>query len=122
MVIPLNVLWLAVLISVLAVFCTAPLMSVQTFWILILLFIIAGLALTFVSLMNQRRRRQEPVAVETRVLEYLRAHGIAGSPSEIAESLGIAEEGVAEAILRLEAKGDIPAGSSRVLGIRPRGG
>lgn len=121
MVIPLNVLWLGVLISVLAVFCTAPLMSAQTFWILILLFIVAGLALTIVSLMSQRRRRLEPVAVDTRVLEYLRAHGIAGSQSEIAQSLGIAEEGVLEAILRLEAKGDIPAGSSRVLGIRSSG-
>jgi hypothetical protein len=111
MVLKLDALWFGVLILVLAVFCTAPLMSAQVFWILILLFIVMGLVLTVISTVSQRRRGIVPVSDETRLLEYLRAHGIGGSLSEVADSLGMTEERTLELIMALEARGDVPAGS-----------
>jgi hypothetical protein len=116
MVLKLDVLWLGVLILVMAVFCTAPLMNAQVFWALILLFIVGGLALTIVSRVNERKKVPVPVSDEIRLLEYLRAHGISGNLTGVANSLGITEERALELILALEAKGDIPAGSSVALG------
>lgn len=115
MVLKLDALWFGVLILVMAVFCTAPLMSAQVFWALILLFIAGGLALTIVSQVSERRKVLVPVSDETRLLEYLRAHGITGKLSQAAESLGIAEERALEIMLSLEAKGDIPPGSSKMM-------
>lgn len=115
MVLKLDALWFGVLILVMAVFCTAPLMNTQVFWALILLFIVGGLALTIVSQVSERKRIRVPVSDETMLLEYFRAHGISKSLSEAAESLGITEERALELMLSLEAKGDIPAGSSKML-------
>ena len=115
MVLKLDALWFGVLILVMAVFCTAPLMSAQVFWALILLFIVGGLALTIVSQVNERRKVLVPVSDDTRLLEFLRAHGITGKLSQAAESLGIAEERALEIMLSLEAKGDIPPGSSKMM-------
>ena len=115
MVLKLDALWFGVLILVMAVFCTAPLMNAQVFWALILFFIAGGLALTIVSRVSERRKVPVPVSDESRLLEYLRAHGISGNLSEVADSLGIAEERALELMLSLEAKGDIPAGSSKML-------
>jgi hypothetical protein len=111
MVLPLDAVWFGVLILVLAVFCTAPLMSTRVFWILILFFIVMGLALTVVSAVGRRRRGVVPVSDETRLLEFLRTHGIGGSLSEVADSLGMTEERTIELIMSLEAKGEVPAGS-----------
>ena len=58
MVLPLDVVWFAVLILVLAVFCTAFLMSARVFWALILLTIVVGLALTILSMVNKRKREK----------------------------------------------------------------
>jgi len=115
MVLKLDALWFGVLILVMAAFCTAPLISAQVFWALILLFIAGGLALTIVSQVSERRKVLVPVSDETRLLEYLRAHGITGKLSQAAESLGIAEERALEIMLSLEAKGDIPPGSSKMM-------
>lgn len=111
MVLPLDALWFGVVILVLAVFCIAPLMSARVFWILILLFIVVGLALTVVSMVSRRRKVVVPVSDEIRLLEYLRAHGIGGSLSEVADSLGLTEEKALELVMSLEAKGKVPAGS-----------
>ncbi len=111
MVLPLDAVWFGVLILVLAVFCTAPLMSARVFWILILLFIVVGLALTVVSAVGRRRKGIVPLSDETRLLEFLRAHGIGGSLSEVADSLGMTEERTLKLIMSLEAKGQVPAGS-----------
>jgi hypothetical protein len=115
MVLKLDALWFGVLILVMAVFCTAPLMNAQVFWVLVLLFIVGGLALTIVSKVNERKKVLVPVSDETKLLEYFRAHGISKSLSEAAQSMGIAEERALELMLALEAKGDIPAGSSKML-------
>jgi hypothetical protein len=115
MVLKLDALWFGVLILVMAVFCTAPLMNAQVFWALILLFIVGGLALTIVSKVNEGKKAQVPVSDETMLLEYFRAHGISKSLSEAAESLGIAEGRALELMLSLEVKGEIPAGSSKML-------
>jgi hypothetical protein len=115
MVLKLDALWFGVLILVMAVFCTAPLMNAQVFWVLILLFIVGGLALTIVSRVSEGRKVPVTVSDEIRLLEYLRAHGISGNLSEVADSLGIVEERALELMLSLEAKGDIPAGSSKML-------
>ncbi|HUV51949.1 MAG TPA: hypothetical protein VMW64_02600 [Dehalococcoidia bacterium] len=115
MVLKLDALWFGVLILVMAAFCTAPLISAQVFWALILLFIAGGLALTIVSQVNERRKVLVPVSDDTRLLEFLRAHGITGKLSQAAESLGIAEERALEIMLSLEAKGDIPPGSSKMM-------
>ena len=115
MVLKLDALWFGVLILVMAVFCTAPLMNAQVFWVLILLFIVGGLALTIVSRVSEGRKVPVTVSDEIRLLEYLRAHGISGNLSEVAGSLGIVEERALELMLSLEAKGDIPAGSSKML-------
>ena len=58
MVLPLDVVWFAVLILVLAVFCLAFLMSARVFWALILLIMVAGLALTIYSIVSKRRRQK----------------------------------------------------------------
>ena len=115
MVLKLDALWFGVLILVMAAFCTAPLISAQVFWALILLFIAGGLALTIVSQVNERRKVLVPVSDDTRLLEFLRAHGITGKLSQVAGSLGIAEERALEIMLSLEAKGDIPPGSSKMM-------
>lgn len=115
MVLKLDVLWFGILILVMAVFCTAPLMNAQVFWALILFFIVMGLVLTIVSRVSERRKIPVLVGDEIRLLEYLRAHGISGNLSAVADSLGIAEERVLELVLSLEAKGDIPAGSGKMM-------
>lgn len=115
MVLKLDALWFAVLILVMAVFSTAPLMNAQVFWALILLFIIGGLALSIVSKINERRKAPVPVNDEAMLLEYFRNCGISGSLSEAAGKLGIAEERALELMLSLEEKGDIPAGSSKMM-------
>ena len=89
MVLPLDVLWFVVLILLLAVFSTAPLLGVRIFWILILLVIVLGLALTIISTLSKRRRGAQDAGDENTLLEYLRSHGLGGKLSELAQGLGM---------------------------------
>jgi len=96
--------------------CLAPLISARVFWSLILLVIVLGLVLTIVSMINKKRRAKTQVASdETVLIEYLNSHGIGGDLSELAESLGIAEEKAFNLLLSLEEQGAIPAGSAEAL-------
>lgn len=116
MVLPLFELWFAALIVLLAIFCMAYLMSVRVWFALILVVIVVGLVLTTVSMVNQRRREKTQVAGdESMLLEYLKSHGIGGNLSELAESLGIAEEKALELLLSMEGQGTIPSGSAKIL-------
>ena len=92
MVLPLDALWFVVLILLLAVFSTAPLLSTRIFWVLILLFIVLGLALTIISMLSKRRLRTQEAVDENTLLEYLRSHGLGGKLSELAQSTGMSEE------------------------------
>ena len=120
MVLPLGALWFVVLILFLAIFSTAYLMSVRVWFALILVVIVAGFALTIVSMVSNKRRAKLQVASdETLLLEYLKSHGIGGSLSELAEGSGIAEEEALKLLLSMEKQGTIPAGSVKALGASP---
>lgn len=110
---PLDALWLIVLILILAIFCTAFLMGVRLFWALILAVLVLGLALTMLSMFSKRgRERRESLREETALLEYLKSHGIGGELSELSKSLGIAEEKILKRVQSLEDRGAIPPGSA----------
>ena len=116
MALALDSLWFAVLILLLGIFSIASLISVRVFWALILLVIVVGLVLTIVSMVNKKRREKtQVVSDETMLIEYLKSHGIGGDLSELAESLGIAEEKAFNLLLSLEEQGAIPAGSAEAL-------
>jgi flagellar basal body-associated protein FliL len=113
MVLPLDGLWFAILISFLAVFCTAPLMSARVFLVLILVIIVVGLALTIVSMVFKRRRAPQEASDKATLLEYLKAHGLGGNLLQLAESLGFSEDRTLKLLLSLEEEGAIPPGSSK---------
>jgi uncharacterized membrane protein len=119
MVLPLDALWFVVLILLLAVFSAAPLISARIFWILILLVIVLGLALTVISMLSRRRRGAQDAGDENTLLEYLRSHGLGGELSELAQSLGMPEEKTYRLLLALEERGAIPAGSSKLFAANP---
>lgn len=116
MVLPLDALWLGVLIAFLAVFCTAFLMSPRLWFALILAVIVVGLVLTIVSVVSKRRRKYTELSrEETMLLEYLKSHGIGGSLSELASTLDITEEKTLNLLISMEEKGAIPPGSVKIL-------
>jgi putative Mn2+ efflux pump MntP len=120
MVLALDALWLGVLILLLAIFCLAYLMSVRVWLALILVIIVAGFALTIVSMVSNKRRAKVQVASdEIMLLEYLKSHGIGGSLSELAVGLGIAEDKALKLLLSMEEQGTIPTGSTKALGASP---
>ena len=119
MVLPLDALWFVVLILLLAVFSTAPLISARIFWILILLVIVLGLALTVISMLSRRRRGAQDAGDENTLLEYLRAHGLGGKLSELAQSMGMSEEKALRLLLALEGRGAIPPGSAKIFTAGP---
>ena len=120
MVLALDVIWFAVLILLLGIFCISPLISVLVFWVLILLVIVVGLALTVVSIIAKRRREEaESTIVETEMLEYLNKHGIKGNLSELAEALDITQEDALWLLTSLEERGAIPTGSTKALAPPP---
>jgi len=115
-----GALWFGVLILLLAVFCSAYLMSVRVWFALLLVVIVVGLALTIVSMVNKRRKEKTQVASdETMLLEYLKSHGIGGNLSELAQNLGIAEDKALKLLLSMEEQGAIPTGSTEALGASP---
>ena len=116
MVLPLDALWFVVLILFLAIFSTAYLMSARVWFALILVVIVAGFALTIVSMV---RAKVQVASDETMLLEYLKSHGIGGNLSELAASLSISEEKALKLLLSMEEQGTIPAGSLKVLGASP---
>ena len=117
MMLPLGALWFVVLILVLVIFCTAFLMSVRLFWVLILAVVVFGLALTMISLFSKRGRElRESMREETMLLEYLKSHGIGGELSELSKSIGIAEDRILDRLRSLEERGKIPPGSTSKLG------
>ena len=116
MVLALDALWVGVLIVLLAIFCTASLMSVRVWFALMLVVIVIGLALTVVSTVNKRRRERIQLSSDqTMLVEYLKSHGIGGDLSQLAKTLGIGEERALKLLLSLEAQGTIPAGSVKAL-------
>jgi len=119
MVLPLDALWFVILILLLAVFSAAPLFSVRVFWVLILLFIILGLAFTVISILSKRRQRAQDAGDENTLLEYLRSHGLGGKLSELAQSMGMAEDKTLRLLLSLEERGAIPAGSAKIFTSSP---
>ena len=119
MVLPLDVLWFVVLILLLAVFSTAPLLSARIFWVLILLLIVLGLALTVISVLSRRRRGAREAGDANTLLEYLRSHGLGGKLSELAQSLGMPEEKTLRLLVVLEERGAIPAGSAKLFAANP---
>jgi len=115
-----GALWFGVLILLLAVFCSAYLMSVRVWFALLLVVIVVGLALTIVSMVNKRRKEKtRVVSDETMLLEYLKSHGIGGNLSELAQNLGIAEDKALKLLLSMEEQGAIPTGSTKALGASP---
>jgi uncharacterized membrane protein len=120
MVLPLDALWFVILILLLAVFSTAPLLSARIFWVLILLFIVLGLALTIISTLSKRRLRTQEAGDENTLLEYLRAHGLGGKLSELAQSMGMSEEKTLRLLVALEKRGAIPPGSARIFTASPQ--
>ena len=114
MVLQLDALWFIVLILLLAVFSTAPLFSARIFWILILAFIILGLACTVLSVLSNRSRRSQEAGDENMLLEYLRSHGLGGKLSELARGTGMPEEKTLRLLSSLEGRGAIPAGSAKI--------
>ncbi len=119
MVLPLDALWFVVLILLLAVFCTAPLLSARIFLILILLVIVIGLAVTIISMLSKRRRGAQDAGDENTLLEYLRSHGLGGKLSELAQGLGMPEEKTHRLLVALEERGAIPAGSAKLFAANP---
>ena len=119
MVLPLGVLWFVVLILLLAVFSTAYLFSSRVFWILILLFLVFGLALTIISMLSKRRRGAQGAGDENTLLEYLRAHGLGGKLSELAQGMGMSEEKTLRLLGALEERGAIPPGSAKIFTASP---
>ena len=116
MMLPLDALWFVGLILGLVIFCTAFLMSVRLFWVLILAVVVFGLALTMISLFSKRGRElSKSKREETMILEYLKSHGIGGELSELSKSIGIAEEKILERLRSLEERGMIPPGSTSKL-------
>lgn len=112
---PLDALWFAVLILLLAIFCVARLMSVHVFWALILLVLVLGLALTVTSLLRRKRRDGARLTVDEAILlEYLKSHGITGNLSELAQGLRITEDEALKLLALMEGRGTIPAGSIRI--------
>jgi len=115
-----GALWFGVLILLLAIFCSAWLMSVRVWFALLLVVIVVGLALTIVSMVNKRRKEKtRVVSDETMLLEYLKSHGIGGNLSELAQNLGIAEDKALKLLLSIEEQGAIPTGSAKALGASP---
>ena len=112
-------LWFVVLILLLAVFSTAYLLSARVFWILILLFLVFGLALTIISMLSKRRLRTQESGDENTLLEYLHAHGLGGKLSELAQSMGMSEEKTLRLLLALEGRGAIPPGSAKIFTVGP---
>ena len=119
MILPLDAIWFVILILLLAVFSTAPFLSVRIFWVLILLFIVLGLALTIISILSKRRQRAQEAGDENTLLEYLRSHGLGGKLSELAQSLGMPEDKTLRLLLALEEQGAIPAGSAKIFTASP---
>ena len=119
MILPLDAIWFLILILLLAVFSTAPFLSVRSFWVLILLFIVLGLALTIISILSKRRQRAKEAGDENTLLEYLRSHGLGGKLSELAQSLGMPEDKTLRLLLALEEQGAIPAGSAKIFTASP---
>lgn len=114
MVLPLDALWFVILILLLAVFSAAYLLGARIFWVLILLFIVLGLALTVISILSKRRQRAQEAGDENTLLEYLRSHGLGGKLSELAQSVGMPEDRTLRLLLALEERGAIPAGSAKI--------
>ena len=119
MVLPFDALWFVILILLLAVFSAAPLLGVRIFWVLILIFIVLGLALTIISILSRRRQRAQDAGDENTLLEYLRAHGVGGNLSELAQSMGMSEEKTLRLLLALEGRGAIPPGSAKIFTVGP---
>ena len=119
MVLPLDALWFVVLILLLAVFCAAPLISARIFWVLILLVIVLGLALTVISMLSRRRQGAQDAGDENTLLEYLRSHGLGGKLYELAQGLGMPEEKTHRLLRALEERGAIPAGSAKLFAASP---
>jgi hypothetical protein len=120
MMLALDALWFVILILLLAIFCTAYLMSAPVWLALMLAVIVIGLALTVMSVVSKRRRAKTQVASdETMLLEYLKSHGIGGSLSELAAGSGIAEQEALRLLQSMEKQGTIPAGSVKALGASP---
>ena len=122
MVLPFDALWFVILILLLAVFSAAPLLGVRIFWVLILIFIVLGLALTIISILSRRRQRAQDAGDEKTLLEYLRSHGLGGKLSELAQGLGMPEEKTLRLLLALEERGDIPTGSAKIFTANPQDG
>jgi membrane protein implicated in regulation of membrane protease activity len=117
MVLPLDALWFVVLILLMAIFCTAYLMSARVWLALILVVVVIGLALTVVSIIARRRREEaESIIIETEMLEYLKTHGIKGNLSELAEALNITQDDALWLLTSLEEQGTIPPGSIKAFG------
>ena len=119
MVLPFDALWFVILILLLAVFSAAPLLGVRIFWVLILIFIVLGLALTIISILSRRRQRAQDAGDENTLLEYLRSHGLGGKLSELAQSMGMPEDKTLRLLLALEERGAIPAGSAKIFTASP---
>jgi len=119
MVLPFDALWFVILILLLAVFSAAPLLGVRIFWVLILIFIVLGLALTIISILSRRRQRAQDAGDEKTLLEYLRSHGLGGKLSELAQSMGMPEDKTLRLLLALEERGAIPAGSAKIFTASP---
>lgn len=113
MALPLDAIWLAVLLLILAIFCIAYLISPNLFGVLILVAISIGLIFTPIALFKKRQQRKRHAKEEGILLEYLRSHGIGGELSEIAERLGLTQEKASKLLLSLEEQGLIPSGSAR---------
>jgi hypothetical protein len=120
MVFPLDVLWFVLLTLSLAVLSTAHRLGARVFWALMLLIIVAGLALTAVSMLARRRVATQEASEQAALVEYLKSHGIGGDLSELAQSLGITEEKAMRFLLTLEQRGTIPAGSTKAFASHSR--
>lgn len=121
MVLPLDAIWFVVLILILAVFSTSYLMSARVFLILILLFLVLGLALSIISTLSKRRQGAREAGDEKMLLEYLHAHGLGGMLSELAQNMGMSEEKTLRLLRALEGRGAIPPGSAKIFTASPPG-
>jgi hypothetical protein len=122
MVLPLDSLWLAVLIMILTIICTAHYMSAPVFWALLILIIVVGLTLAILSTMNKRRQARQDASDEGVLLEYLRSHGLGGNLSELSKSLSMSEEKTQRLLGLLEGQGAIPKGSAHSFTAKPQEG
>jgi len=121
-VLPLDSIWFAVLIMILAVICTAHYMSAPVFWALLILIIVVGLTLAIISMMNKRRQARQDASDEGMLLEYLHSHGLGGNLSELSVSLSMSEEKTLRLLGLLEEHGAIPKGSAHSFTAKPQEG